>query len=315
MIVAMPVELARSAVRRVRLMYREAISPYRIRRRFGPHESVMQSWMAVLRTRLRPQRMILFVPALPEPYHVAYRACIVGGIRMTDSRQASADLVHVHADATTVDTRSLLDGLDVETVNAGSTDISKKRVQNVFREVFGYDLGIDPTSYRGSAVRKSDDNCKHDGEIIQCPAEPGADGLVYQKLVETDQGNGYCLDHRVPIVGNKIPFVYLKYRPVANRFESFERADLVETGSVLTGAEIGRLLEMAEMLGIQFGEMDVLRDIEDGRIYVVDANHTPSGPPRTLADEEQRRAVDVLARAYHDLIESRQNVPIPTGTA
>lgn len=305
MIASIPVDLARTVVRRVRSKYRKAISPYRMRRRFGPKESVLQSWLAVVRTQLRPSKTILFVPEMPEPFHVAYRACVVGGMRMVDGRRSRFDAVHVHSDTTTVPAAVLVNGDAGAAINVHSTDISKRRVQTAFREVFEYELAVDPRTYRGLAVRKSDDNCKHDGEIVECPTtvEPGAD-VVYQKLVETNRGDGYCLDHRVPIVGKSIPFVYLKYRPATNRFKSFDRAEIVDTESVLTAEEISRLLELVGKLGIQFGEMDVLRDINDGRIYVVDANHTPSGPPRTLSDEEGRYAAAILARSYRDLIDS-----------
>lgn len=305
MISTMPVDLVRSMVRRLRSKYREAMSPYRTRRRFGPKESVVRSFVAITRTRLRPAKTVLFVPEKPEPFHVAYRACVVGGYRMTASTRATFDVVHLHSDSTKIESEELLNDFGEVAINGRSNDISKRRVQSVFKEVFGYELAVDPATYEGLAVRKSDDNCKHDGEIVECPTSVfSGNDMVYQKLVETDQGDGYCLDHRVPVIGKSIPFVYLKYRPAANRFKSFDRAEIVETDTVLDGAEVEKLLQVAEKLGIQFGEMDVLRDIHDGRLYVVDANHTPSGPPRTLADDDQRSATNILARSYRDLVGS-----------
>jgi hypothetical protein len=44
----------------------------------------------------------------------------------------------------------------------------------------------------------------------------------------------------------------------------------------------------------------VLRDRDDGRTYIIDANNTPTGPSYRLSSAELRRAVNILALAFRD---------------
>jgi hypothetical protein len=59
-------------------------------------------------------------------------------------------------------------------------------------------------------------------------------------------------------------------------------------------------LRLCREMRLDFGELDVLRDRHDGRIYVVDVNRTPWGPPRTLGTRGALRAIDLVAEAFHD---------------
>lgn len=52
-----------------------------------------------------------------------------------------------------------------------------------------------------------------------------------------------------------------------------------------------------EKLGLDWGGLDVLRDLDDGRIYIVDANKTDMGPPLALPLREKLRATHMLASA------------------
>jgi hypothetical protein len=38
-------------------------------------------------------------------------------------------------------------------------------------------------------------------------------------------------------------------------------------------------------MGLDYGELDVLRDADDGRLYVVDVNTTPFGPVNRRLDD------------------------------
>jgi hypothetical protein len=50
-------------------------------------------------------------------------------------------------------------------------------------------------------------------------------------------------------------------------------------------------------LGLEFGSLDVLRDKNDGKIYIVDANNTPHGPDK-LSKKEKRLAIRILGEAF-----------------
>jgi hypothetical protein len=106
-------------------------------------------------------------------------------------------------------------------------------------------------------------------------------------------------DIRVPLIGSNVPFVYLKYRPVADRFSNANtRAELAAVGDMLHGDEPGRLMRVAELLGVDYGEMDCVRDRTSGKLYVVDVNTTPWGPPNHLPETQVDRAIELLAEAF-----------------
>ena len=65
---------------------------------------------------------------------------------------------------------------------------------------------------------------------------------------------------------------------------------------------------VARKLGIDYGEFDVLRD-KDRRIYVVDANNTPYGPPNELSEGDCTRALVLLANEFVRLIEHEVFLP------
>lgn len=106
---------------------------------------------------------------------------------------------------------------------------------------------------------------------------------MYQKLVDAPVGDGLVEDFRIPVVGQLIPFVYLTHRRVALRFESSAwRVRAFETQEVLAAEEVRLILLFCRRLGLDLGELDVLRDPRDGRLYILDTNPTPWGPPADL---------------------------------
>ena len=50
-------------------------------------------------------------------------------------------------------------------------------------------------------------------------------------------------------------------------------------------------------LGLEFGSLDILRDMDEGKIYIVDANNTPHGPAK-LSRKEAALAVQILAEIF-----------------
>jgi hypothetical protein len=75
---------------------------------------------------------------------------------------------------------------------------------------------------------------------------------------------------------------------------------LCPTEEALSADEISNIGKFARSIGLDYGELDVLRDRDDGRIYIVDANKTPTGPSFRLPSAELRRAVNILAQVFSD---------------
>ena len=110
---------------------------------------------------------------------------------------------------------------------------------------------------------------------------------------------GAAEDIRVPVFGHLIPFCYRKRRPIDSRFSNENTsATLCEVDTVLSAAEVQQIFQFCDAMGLDYGELDVLRDRDDGRLYVVDVNNTPWGPPNHLDPASVPVALQRLAHAF-----------------
>ncbi|MDA3883170.1 MAG: hypothetical protein PF481_07780 [Bacteroidales bacterium] len=186
-------------------------------------------------------------------------------------------------------------------VNFNSRDISKVYVDTVFTNVFGYSTCVNPTEYSGSIVQKSDTNALHDGVILQGPLQKIVDGSVYQILIDNRYSSDLVVDMRVVVVRNILPFVYIKYRDISERFKNTTvKTEVRQTIEVLSEQEIELLQTFCNNIHIDFGELDVLRNNDDGKVYVVDVNNTPQGPPAHTSKKDAEYALDTIAKAFQE---------------
>jgi len=190
-------------------------------------------------------------------------------------------------------------------VNARDEDNAKTRVARAWQRVSGLRLKVDPTRHRGPMVEKSEANFTHDGRVLEGPlsAADVVPGKSYQKLIDNSAG---CevIDLRTPFVDSRIPFVYVKRRPLSDRFSNTNTmVTLRETEEIFSVEEQSTLVRMAEWMGLDFGEADVLRDKASGTIWVVDVTNGPAGPPNGLAPTDAREALRRLAQAYDAMLE------------
>jgi len=300
----MPGSSLKRAWRDRRAQFRDVRRHFLLRRKFAAGEHPF----ATLRSVLRPRKTILFFPERPNSNSVAYKLCALLGFAITNNPRRHFDVAFKLKDATFCD-EAELQGLSTtakKIVNVHSLDISKRAVARAFEEVFGYAIEVNPTQYGGELVEKSNDNAKHDGRVRQGPLAPDEvrPECVYQKAIDNiPDKNGFVLDYRVAVHGDQVPLVYLKYRPVETRFSNTNTFVKLETPeAVFSSAELGRVLLMAGKMGIDYGEFDVLRD-KDHRIYVVDVNNTPLGPPNGLPERESRTALERLAKSFDQFLE------------
>lgn len=262
--------------------WREAKQYYRAYRRTHPSE---------------PPRTILFYPDLPKTYHIMYKLCHRMGWKITNNISAKADVRMFFRDKTVREVphelRALHEGTRV--INIASTDISKTRVEQVFRDTFGYGMAIDPTTHEGQAVRKSDENAVHDGTIVTCPCEPEP-GYIYQRYIDTTVPDGRHKDLRIPIFDDFIPCVLTRYKDEHDHFNVTTDVDYHKTEDALSPEEIACVRSFVRSMGLDYAEIDALRDGGDGKLYIVDANNTPAGPigPLYKHPEDMARWYDAL---------------------
>lgn len=183
-------------------------------------------------------------------------------------------------------------------LNDTQFDSRKRNVQAVFERISSRSLSVDPVSYDGIAVVKSDRNAEHDGALIKLPIKRPADGCVYERLIENLVGENFIFDIRVPFFDGLAPLAYIKLRPRELRFQNVNHAvALVAPGDVLSWEELTLCRTFCREIGLEYGEIDVLRDRRTGEIFIVDANNTPAGPPGMLSEEGRATAIRFLATA------------------
>jgi len=233
-------------------------------------------------------KTVLFYPQKPHPMEVLYKVFHLKGYRITNDPNVKSDIV-VNYEDTTVRTRNdITKYIDKNqyVLNQYCADISKKRVEMIFKKVFGYGLEINPQKYKGSYVRKSNLNAKHDGVILTKAQKPRK-GFVYQKIIN-NQEKSMVVDFRAPFIIGVIPFVYLKYRPLKIRFSN-------------TNMHI-KIYKFCKLMGADYGELDILRNKDDGNIYIIDVNNTPSGPPNHLDDTDSWKALNIIADTFMERV-------------
>ncbi len=224
---------------------------------------------------------VAFAPEAPRYFHGAYQLCIRLNVDIVPLRRADAAIHFV--DATLRDEPP--SELDARAINARLRDISKRHVNEVHGRVFGYDLSPEPGT--AELVEKSDDNAAHDGQVVDRPT--GRPGVVAQRLVDNRLTDHVVADHRVCVMDGRIVYDILRHRPVQDRFRHVSQnrlAMVVDPSSQFSDDELAHLVAMVEAMGADWADLDVLRDRNSGRVYVVDVNGTPAAPSDGLRDEE-----------------------------
>jgi len=253
----------------------------------------------------KPKASLAFHPQPSGPWYNAWLAARMSGIKIIKDTDA-ADVIFVFDDKTESETGAKLDpALKRKAINHRIDDISKTHVAKIFEEVFGYGVDVDPLTYEGKAVQKSDTNATHDGEVVDCPlsrADVKA-GSVYQKLIDSRHDGPRSEDLRMAYVSGEIPVVFHKYKLIEKRFGTdYDHVDVWSADQAFSKEEEKQLIDFCEAMGLDFGAVDVMRDKHDGRIYVVDVNKTCM-PVLCLSQKSQRRAFRLISGAMVRLVE------------
>lgn len=250
----------------------------------------------------QPKPIIAFHPMPARPWYMVWNVARLFGFGIVKD-PAKADVVFRFEDQTYLESEAFYD----KAINGLCTDISKSRVAFAFAKVFGYDLKIDPEVYEGQAVEKSEDNGAHDGRIVTCPMAPKS-GKTYQKFISNrNEITGLVIDLRTPFAGGKPVVIYTKMRPEHQRFANVNtKCGMLMPQDAFSQDEIEKLSLLARELHLDWGGMDVLRDKNDGKIYVVDVNKTDMGPPLGLGYFKKYKALGLLGRALEQLIKEKR---------
>ena len=97
-------------------------------------------------------------------------------------------------------------------------------------------------------------------------------------MIDNEVG-GEVEDLRLVKVGDRFAVGYRKYRAIPNRFVNANtRVVMMAPTDAFDEEQLIKLLAAADDIGLDVGEIDVLRDAEDGRVCMIDVNKTPWGP-------------------------------------
>ncbi|MFK7808276.1 MAG: hypothetical protein AB8F74_10790 [Saprospiraceae bacterium] len=184
-------------------------------------------------------------------------------------------------------------------LNYHCRDISKEKVDAAIQKVFGYSTFVRPNEFVGKAVEKSDINAMHDGRTVELPLTDTEPGKIYQILIDNSISEEEVLDYRIPIVEEALDFVYLKYKKREIRFDNVTyKVEMKDATAVFSADEIRLINEFAKEFELNYGELDILRDKQSKKIYIIDVNKTPYGPPAGLDKENSKIAIERTAKKF-----------------
>jgi len=275
---------------------------------------------------IRTLDTILFYPELPNRHYTISRIISTGGWWLSNKVKDKFCLIIHWNDNTFKHPGKVLQNFhnkkNYKIINYGCINISKRKIGIIFNKTFGYPILVNPFKHKGKAIRKSVWNASHDGKVIECPIEKDSHGVkkekIFQKYVDA-QEKEYFINIRVPIFGDNIPFVYLFYRKMKDRFNNkLVKVELInDTNSIFSNEEIKNTIDFCQGIGLDYGELDVLRDKKNGKLYIVDANDTPTGPPGHLDTEQFDYAINKLTISFEKMYNAFK-IPItkkPTTTS
>ncbi len=221
-------------------------------------KDITENLLTTTKKLLTQKKRILFYPDFPYKKVPLYQICLLLGYDVTNNPQRRFDLAIKWQRYTTFSNNDrVLSELSTQKnkiINFNCQDISKEYVNKVFKQVFGYNLGVDPLSYTGKCVAKSNLNAQHDGRIIDCPIAKIESGVVYQKLIDNEVKEHAVLDYRVPIFKQEIPLVYkyLKRNQTKEQrfygYRSLISVELAETEEVFSQNEINKIISLVKTL-------------------------------------------------------------------
>jgi hypothetical protein len=246
-------------------------------------------------------------PTFPSKKTTLSKIARMNKVRLTNKLVSNPDVIVYFENATYGSASSLRRKYPkANIINVNCPDISKERVHVVHLEALGYSMNLNPKTYIGVAVEKSDENAVHDGQEVVCPVAFPKTDAVYQKVLDNTNEAGEYVDIRVPVIQGKIPLVYLKFKTLKNRFTNkAHRATLHKPEDLFSEEEISQIEKYAAAMKVDFCEFDVLRHNGNKKIYIIDVNKTPYGPPDPLNKKDKAIALKILSNAFVALINAK----------
>ena len=194
-------------------------------------------------------------------------------------RTQSSDLVILHSDEMPYP-RSMGVAGNPYIVNMKGKAIDKARVNEVFENVFGYPLAVRPESHQGPCVEKVLGHQQH-GIVLQCPHASRSD-RVYQKIITNHPEEKWLEEWRIDVYDSDLLVTRKQLKKQSSGFPGPERNPGAfhfdfPVSEALFAWEISMVNRFLDVIGMQYGSLDALRDL-DGRLYIIDATTNTACP-------------------------------------
>jgi hypothetical protein len=227
-----------------------------------------------------------FYPEIPRKSNRIYKYLVKLGIPINKEEQNSVYWSYKTKD---IETKA--------SINRGGNDVSKSKVDECFKQAFGYSLGLNPETHKGTCLKKSETQAVHDGVIVKCPTKR-EDGYVYEYIIDTRVSRTEVRDMRVFYCFSPGLVIY-KYRDIENAFlHNSTRAEAIIPEFEFSYEEIENINKFCELFGMEFCELDVLRH-SDGRIFIVDVNNVAGAGVFSKLEKSHR---EIAVKIYMDQI-------------
>ncbi len=157
-------------------------------------------------------------------------------------------------------------------INGRMISSSKFTVSDCQEKAFGYGYKLDPRTYHGIALAKWHWHSRQH-RLIQCPSD-GEKETFFSELLEGPEA-------RIAVFGKELVCTFTRRErdrdgvPNERRVDGSSRHD-IPWQDVCSKTEREKLLAFCQLIGMDYGEMDVIRHTKDGRFCVVDCNPGPS---------------------------------------
>jgi hypothetical protein len=176
------------------------------------------------------------------------------------------------------------DRLQPYAINRACTDVSKGRVDALWASICGYSIAVDPLTTAGPIVVKGEENAAHDWYLADGPLRRREPGKVYERLIDATADDLF-IQSRPIIMRDRVPFVYAVHFP-RQHWRAQAETFPAQATDFYSATEVGQMLAFCAALGLEYGELDVLRENGTGRLFVIDANPTPVRPHHIAAADE-----------------------------
>jgi len=202
-------------------------------------------------------------------------------------------------------------------INERLLTITKDHVDDVFSEIFGYSLRIDPTKHYGTIVRKTNQNAVHGMRLFQGPLNPiqlhtkpmiskttgYAYYMQYQRFLDTRIDAETLREFRAVVIGGEVVLLMekhidsrcLSHPQPDKKFDIFLHWDI--PSHFFSRDEQEKIQQFINNIGADFCELDILRDNSSGLAYIIDCNPVPCGGP---IFKQHPEAVHKLANIFKE---------------